>query len=149
MTVSAEHLDAVVAYITEHGEQRYSAICAGMRQQYPVVNLRRYLFKKLRDEGRVEKVGYDSYRIASQVTEGSGNVFADIGLPDAEELLAKAMAGTTEPSSALEPTDHLDTPEAIAEYIVAVFEDGSADIITIGDVAVAMTHLIDKRKVAS
>jgi predicted XRE-type DNA-binding protein len=29
------------------------------------------------------------------VTEGSGNVFADLGLPDAEELLAKAQLAST------------------------------------------------------
>src|SRR5580698_6799049 len=36
------------------------------------------------------KSGKKSNRGRVQIWEGSGNVFADLGLPDAEELLAKA-----------------------------------------------------------
>lgn len=57
-------------YIANHGQQRYATICGGMRQAYPSVNMRRYLFRKLRNEGRIEKVGYDSYRAATAKAEG-------------------------------------------------------------------------------
>jgi DNA-binding phage protein len=48
-----------------------------------------------------------------------------------------------------EPWDvvkHLDSPEAIAGYIIAAFEDGDPELIAvvIGDVARAMSRLLDE-----
>lgn len=130
MSVQREHLEKLEAYIAEHGEQRQGAICAGMRQVYPDVDMRRYLFKLLRKEGRIEKVGYDSYRAAAPEADGS----------DASETLRF-----------FDIADHLNTPEAIAEYVIATFEDGNPEIISdaIGDVATAMAILLVKKRAAS
>lgn len=78
MTIPAGHLDAVVAYLTEHGEQSYLAIDDGMRLEHPSVHVTEYLLKKLCKEGRVEKkVGgglYASvlYRAAPPITKAEG-----------------------------------------------------------------------------
>jgi len=42
--------------------------------------------------------------------------------------------------------DHLNTPEAIGQYIIAAFEDGDPELISavIGDVARAMSRLLDE-----
>lgn len=69
MTIPAEHLDVLASYIAEHGEQRYTAIRIGMFQAHPSINVRRYLFKKLCNAGRIEKVGFDSYRVISETPD--------------------------------------------------------------------------------
>jgi hypothetical protein len=71
MTIPASHLDAVVAYLIERGEQRGLDICAEMSLRDPFVQVTPYLLKILRKEGRIERVGVDSYRAVPAKMEGS------------------------------------------------------------------------------
>jgi hypothetical protein len=70
MTISATHTQALVDYLTERGEQRYGAICSGMHHAYPFVRVTPYLLKKLWKEGRIRRIGIDTYCIAPPKTEG-------------------------------------------------------------------------------
>jgi hypothetical protein len=69
MTIPATHKDAVVAYLTEHGEQRGIDIYKGMSLHSPFVHIGPYLLKLLCKEGRLERVGLDNYRVAHPKVE--------------------------------------------------------------------------------
>ena len=137
MSVQTAHLDALAAYIAEHGKQRQGAICEGMLLANPDILMRRYLFKLLRKQGRIEKVGYDSYRAVAETPDDERK---QEDAADTER--AKAWAAKMDVVA-----DLLDTPEAISAYVLAVFEDGNPELISsaIGDVASAMAILLIKR----
>jgi len=137
MSVQTAHLDALAAYIAEHGKQRQGAICEGMLLAHPDILMRRYLFKLLRKQGRIEKVGYDSYRAVAETPDDERK---QEDAADTER--AKAWAAKMDVVA-----DLLDTPEAISAYVLAVFEDGNPELISsaIGDVASAMAILLIKR----
>jgi hypothetical protein len=63
------HKDALVAYLAAHGEQRDSMIRAGMRVEYPHVNVTPYLLKRLCNDGRLEQVDANFYRAVPPKSE--------------------------------------------------------------------------------
>lgn len=80
MTIPATHKDAIVEYLTEHGEQSHLAIDDGIRRDsrhaYLSVHVTPYLLKTLCKEGRVERVkravgDTALYRAAAAKAEGS------------------------------------------------------------------------------
>ena len=69
MTIPAAHKDTLVAYLAEHSEQRYGQICEGMRRDHPEVRVTIYLLKLLWRDGRVERAGFDCWRVPHAETE--------------------------------------------------------------------------------
>jgi len=149
VNVQTEHLDKLAAYIAEHGEQRQGAISDGMRLAHPDIDVRRYLFKLLRKQGRIEKVGYDSYRSLADAPDDEQPADAELAEALAEARADSLRAEKFEPL-AFDVAKHLSTPDAIAEYVIAVFEDGNQELISsaIGDVASAMALLLVKKEAA-
>lgn len=78
MTIPATHKDAIVAYLTEHGEQSHLSIDDGIRRDsshaYPSVRVTPYLLKTLCKDGRIERVKRTGdtalYRAAAAKAEG-------------------------------------------------------------------------------
>jgi hypothetical protein len=86
MTIPAAHQDALIAYLADQTKAlNYSEICVGMRHAHPEVHMTIYLVKKLWKEGRIEKMGLDSWRamLPRQATMGDGSPTCGTVIEDA------------------------------------------------------------------